>query len=102
MDTAPSQTTGETHSADQLPPEAVALASRMFNAARNGDEESVALLTQALGRGLPANLTNDKGDSLVSSQEVTGDGSLHFPVNKECYQAPLHIQRTGLQRRSCA
>lgn len=38
----------------------------MFEAARKGDEASIALLTQALQGGLPANLTNDKGDSLVS------------------------------------
>jgi len=72
MDTASSQTKGETGTASQLPPEAVALASRMFDATRKGDEDSVALLTQALGRGLPANLTNDKGDTLVSSWQVLG------------------------------
>lgn len=46
-----------------LPPEAIALAGRMYNAARNGD---IALLEQALPAGLPANMTNDKGDTLVS------------------------------------
>jgi len=68
MDSAPPQTqsNGGPRSADELPPEAIALASRMFDAARKGDEQSVALLRQALQRGLPANLTNDKGDSLVS------------------------------------
>lgn len=67
MDSAPPQArpNGAPRSADELPPEAIALATRMFDAARKGDERSVALLTQALGRGLPANLTNDKGDSLV-------------------------------------
>lgn len=66
MDSASPQTNGGPRSADELPPEALALASRMFDAARKGNEQSVALLTQALQRGLPANLTNDKGDSLVS------------------------------------
>lgn len=50
----------------QLPPEAIALASRMFNAARTGDSESEALLSEALQRGLPPNMTNEKGDTLVS------------------------------------
>lgn len=61
-------------SASELPPEALALAGRMFEAARKGDEMSVALLTQALQRGLPANLTNDKGDSLVSAAFHTKAG----------------------------
>jgi len=71
MDSAPPQTraNGGPHSTNELPPEAIALASRMFDAARKGDEQSVALLTQALQRGLPANLTNDKGDSLVGLLE---------------------------------
>lgn len=62
--------TGAPTSVSQLPPEAVALAGRMFEAARKGDETSVALLTQALQRGLPANLTNHKGDSLVSHTRI--------------------------------
>ena len=66
MDSAPPQTNGGPQSAAQLPPEAIALATRMFDAARKGDEQSTALLTQALQRGLPANMTNEKGDSLVS------------------------------------
>lgn len=48
--------------AASLPPEAIELASRMYNAARQGDKE---LLTQAVSAGLPPNLTNDKGDTLV-------------------------------------
>ena len=35
----------------------------MFNAARRGEMD---VLDQALAVGLPANLTNEKGDSLVS------------------------------------
>ncbi len=45
-----------------LPPEAIALASRFFDAARSGTYD---ILEQALSRGLPPNLTNDKGDTLV-------------------------------------
>ncbi|KAK7696828.1 hypothetical protein SLS64_014159 [Diaporthe eres] len=48
--------------APALPPEAIELASRMYNAARQGDKE---LLTQAISAGLPPNLTNDKGDTLA-------------------------------------
>ena len=71
MDAAPPQTnTNGTMSAAQLPPAAVALAGRMFEAARKGDDDSIALLTQALQGGLPANLTNDKGDSLVSQHSI--------------------------------
>ena len=66
MDSAPPQSHDGPQSTGQLPTEAIALAGRMFDADRQGDERSSALLTQALQRGLPANLTNDKGDSLVS------------------------------------
>jgi len=45
-----------------LPPEAIALAGRLYNAARQGDSE---LLQQALGAGLPVNMTNEKGDTLL-------------------------------------
>lgn len=50
--------------APSLPPEAIELATRMYNAARQGDKD---LLTQAVTAGLPPNLTNDKGDTLVSN-----------------------------------
>ena len=43
-------------------PEIVAFASRMYDAARKGD---TAMFEQALPAGLPPNMTNDKGDSLV-------------------------------------
>ena len=43
-------------------PEIVAFASRMYDAARKGD---TAVFEQALPAGLPPNMTNDKGDSLV-------------------------------------
>ncbi len=48
--------------ANSLPPEAVEMASRMYNAARQGDIE---IFQQALPLGLPPNLTNEKGDTLV-------------------------------------
>ena len=65
MDSAPP--TGENvtpSSADQLPDAAVALATRFFEAARQGQMD---MFEQALPHGLPANLTNGKGDTLVST-----------------------------------
>ena len=43
-------------------PEIIELATRMYDAARHGD---VPIFEQALPAGLPPNMTNDKGDSLV-------------------------------------
>lgn len=45
-----------------LPPEAIAFATRMYDAARSGQLD---IFEQALPKGLPANMTNEKGDSLV-------------------------------------
>ena len=44
-----------------LTPEAIQFAHRMFDAARRGD----AVLLQAVGAGLPANMTNDEGKLLL-------------------------------------
>lgn len=46
-----------------LSPEAIAFAARMYDAARAGQTD---VFEQALPAGLPANMTNEKGDSLVS------------------------------------
>ena len=46
-----------------LPPEAIAFAARMFDAARTGQLD---VFQQALPAGLPVNMTNDKGDTLVN------------------------------------
>lgn len=46
----------------ELPPEAIAFATRMYDAARSGQMD---VFQQALPAGLPANMMNDKGDSLV-------------------------------------
>lgn len=45
-----------------LPPEAIAFATRMYDAARSGRMD---VFQQALPAGLPANMTNEKGDSFV-------------------------------------
>lgn len=44
-------------------PEIIAFATRMYDAARQGD---VPIFEQALPAGLPPNMTNEKGDSLVN------------------------------------
>ncbi|KIW20744.1 hypothetical protein PV08_01322 [Exophiala spinifera] len=63
MDFAPhTSAEGGPPTADELPPEVIALASRFFEAARNGQMD---IFEHALPQGLPANLTNDKGDSLL-------------------------------------
>lgn len=64
MVSPPPTTVSHPASADQLPPEALALATRLFDAARNGQMD---ILEQALRGGLKPNMTNGKGDSLVSS-----------------------------------
>jgi hypothetical protein len=46
-----------------LPPEAIAFATKMYDAARAGQLD---IFQQALPAGLPANMTNEKGDSLVN------------------------------------
>ncbi|KDN67506.1 hypothetical protein CSUB01_04269 [Colletotrichum sublineola] len=51
----------------QLPPEAIALAGRMYDGARKGD---IALFQQALPAGLPANMTNEKGDTLDNPHQL--------------------------------
>lgn len=45
-----------------IPPEVLAFAARMYDAARQG---RLDVFEQALPAGLSANMTNDKGDSLV-------------------------------------
>lgn len=55
---------GSAEAASSLPPAAIELAMRMYNAAREGNIE---LLQQAILAGLPANMTNEKGDTLVCS-----------------------------------
>ncbi|GAB7329054.1 hypothetical protein MBLNU13_g00896t1 [Cladosporium sp. NU13] len=49
-------------SISQLPPEAIELATKLFDFARAGDTPA---LSQYLSAGIPANLTNHKGDTLL-------------------------------------
>jgi hypothetical protein len=50
-------------STPQLPPEAIIFATKMYDAARAGQMD---IFQQALPAGLPANMANERGDSLVS------------------------------------
>lgn len=63
------QTTPAPPSVNDLPPETLAFAARMFDAAREGNTE---LLVQATQRGLPANLTNEKGNTLLMLAAYAG------------------------------
>ncbi|KAI0849437.1 ankyrin [Daldinia vernicosa] len=56
-----------------LPPEAIEFAGRMYNAARAGEIE---VFQQALPAGLPPNLTNEKGDSLLMLAAYHGHADL--------------------------
>lgn len=58
---ATSQLTSATAFSPSL--EAIKLAAQMYNAAREGN---LKVLEQAILDGLPPNLTNEKGDTLVS------------------------------------
>jgi uncharacterized protein len=48
--------------ASQLPPEAIELANKLFDFARDGN---LAALDQYLSAGIPPNLTTSKGDTLL-------------------------------------
>jgi len=56
-----------------IPPETLEFAHRMFDAARSGDS---ALLTQAIDAGLPPNLTNDQGNTLLMLAAYSGHADL--------------------------
>jgi len=56
----------------QLEPEVLDLASRIFDLARNGD---AATLAAYLDAGVPANLTNTNGDTLVMLASYHGHAS---------------------------
>ncbi|EGN97521.1 hypothetical protein SERLA73DRAFT_139784 [Serpula lacrymans var. lacrymans S7.3] len=52
-----------------LPAETVEFAHKIFDAARNGNTE---LVLQAVDAGLPANLTNEKGNTLLMLSAYAG------------------------------
>ncbi|KAF7760679.1 hypothetical protein Agabi119p4_10088 [Agaricus bisporus var. burnettii] len=66
-----SDSTNETPKVDinDLPAETLAFAERMFEAARSGNSE---LLVPAIEAGLPVNLTNTKGNTLLMLAAYAG------------------------------
>lgn len=58
---------------NDLPPETLAFAERMFEAARSGDGE---LLLPAIEAGLPVNMMNHKGNTLLMLAAYAGHASL--------------------------
>ncbi|KAK1251466.1 hypothetical protein MKX07_006945 [Trichoderma sp. CBMAI-0711] len=56
-----------------LTPELVAFASQMYDSARKGE---IAVFEQALPAGLPPNLTNEKGDTLLMLAAYHGHADL--------------------------
>ncbi|KAK7431539.1 hypothetical protein QQZ08_002030 [Neonectria magnoliae] len=68
-----SQPTHESSPLNSLPPEAITFAGRMYDAARAGD---LPIFQQALPAGLPPNLTNEKGDTLLMLAAYHGHAKL--------------------------
>ncbi|CAA7264438.1 unnamed protein product [Cyclocybe aegerita] len=58
---------------NSLPPETIAFAHRMFDAARSGDSN---LVLTAVDAGLPSNLTNEKGNTLLMLAAYAGHTEL--------------------------
>ncbi|KAF0638981.1 hypothetical protein FPSE5266_01165 [Fusarium pseudograminearum] len=68
-----SEASNQPQRANSLTPEMVEFASKMYDAARKGD---TATFEQALPAGLPPNLTNDKGDTLLMLAAYHGHADL--------------------------
>ena len=71
----PSTASAAADSSPELTPDLVAFATKVYNAARSGD---LPLFEQAMPRGLPANMTNEKGDTLLMLSCYHG----HYDVAK--------------------
>ncbi|KIF73475.1 ankyrin [Streptomyces sp. 150FB] len=57
---------------EELDPEVIELATKVFDLARRGETETLAAYVDA---GVPANLTNDRGDSLIMLAAYHGHAS---------------------------
>ncbi|KAK7924438.1 ankyrin [Apiospora marii] len=68
-----SDATSSARTVSELPPEAIAFAGRMYDAARTGQ---VDVFKQALPLGLPPNMTNEKGDTLLMLAAYHGHADL--------------------------
>ena len=66
-------TTEPKPSPNNLPPETLAFAQRIFDAARSGDDK---LVLSAVDAGLPVNLTNEKGNTLLMLAAYAGQTTL--------------------------
>ncbi|KAH9018742.1 ankyrin [Lactarius hengduanensis] len=75
-------TSNETRTASELPQETVDFAHRMFDAARDGNAE---LLLAAVDAGLPPNLANQKGNTLLMLAAYAG----HAAWLNDRGQAPI-------------
>jgi hypothetical protein len=61
----------------ELPPETLDFAAKVFDLARNGDEQTLRVYLEA---GLPANLTNDRGEeSMVVAMHITCSSHIGVP-----------------------
>lgn len=74
--------------------EAIRLAAQMYNAAREGNKQ---VLEEALESGLPANLTNEKGDTLVSAAGGCGPPLSGRPPTPESASPAQPLQRCSRQ-----
>ncbi|KAG1719542.1 ankyrin repeat-containing domain protein [Suillus paluster] len=72
-DHVPTHTAATQPNTNSLPAETIGFANRMFDAAREGNTE---LLLQAVDAGLPVNLTNDKGNTLLMLAAYAGHADL--------------------------
>lgn len=79
--------------------EAIKLAAQMYNAAREGNKQ---VLEEAIQDGLPPNLTNEKGDTLVSplAVEIAAVPPAR-PLRGRTCAARVEIQGADGKRSSC-
>lgn len=78
--TSTSTTTSEPSNPSQLPPAALDLAAKLFDLARAGE---TATLAQYLSAGIPPNLTNHAGDTLLMLASYHGHlGTVRMLVEK--------------------
>ncbi|KAI0686937.1 ankyrin repeat-containing domain protein [Cytidiella melzeri] len=75
---------GQTHT---LTPEAIQFAHRMFNAGRYGDD----VLLHAVDAGLPVNMTNDEGNTLLMLAAYNG----HLDLTKGLIARGADVNRVN-------
>ncbi|PFH47528.1 hypothetical protein AMATHDRAFT_151844, partial [Amanita thiersii Skay4041] len=75
--------------ASTLPEDTINFAHRMFDAARNGD--STTILLAAIDAGLPVNLTNHQGNTLLMLAAYSG----HTELTRELLERKADPNRTN-------